>query len=310
VAGAGAPVAQVLPLPAGQPCARPTMKQSGDGTVDVLMISYRRPDALRLSLPRLLETCDERTRVWLWHNGTHEETLEVARELATDGRVANFHHSRDNQGLVAPTHWLWEHSRAEFVSKVDDDCLESPGWIERLRDAHQMNPRFGVIGAWRHYPDEFLPDAAGRKIEVFEAGHQLMRNHWVQGSGYLVRREVAKVNGRLAEDGSFTTWCLRLARAGYVNGFYFPFIFEDHMDDPRSAYSLMRSDDDIVRNMPLSARRNGVTTLAEWDARNRRAARMLQEAPLSLGHYTGWRRKRTQVARRAKDVFKGRRTSW
>ena len=60
------------------------------------MVTHDQPDYLRLSLPRLLETCDERMRVWLWHNGTHEETLELSRSFADDPRVARFHHSVEN----------------------------------------------------------------------------------------------------------------------------------------------------------------------------------------------------------------------
>ena len=33
-----------------------------DDFIDVLMITYNRPDYVALSLPRLLEECDERTR--------------------------------------------------------------------------------------------------------------------------------------------------------------------------------------------------------------------------------------------------------
>ena len=98
-------------------------------TVDVLMITHNRPTAVSRSLPRLLETCDESTRVWLWQNGDHEETLELVSTFAKDPRVAAFHHSRENQKLRPPTNWRWSQSQATYVSKVDDDCLVTPGWI-------------------------------------------------------------------------------------------------------------------------------------------------------------------------------------
>ena len=44
-------------------------------SIDILMITYNRPEYTRLSLERLLATCDESMRVWVWHNGTDEETL-------------------------------------------------------------------------------------------------------------------------------------------------------------------------------------------------------------------------------------------
>lgn len=280
------------------------------GRIDVLMITYNRPEAVRRSLPRLLETCTDDTRVWLWHNGNHQETLDLVRGFAGRPQVARFHHSPVNEKLRAPTNWLWHNSDAQYVSKVDDDCLVSPGWLETLRLAHESWDGFGVIGSWRHYPDEFLPDVGGRKLFTAPGGHQVMRNHWVQGSGYLARRSDVEAIGGLGPQDSFTDWCLRLAKAGKVNGFYHPFIFEDHMDDPRSANTLLRTDEDLLDNLPLTAQRNDVRSLAEWAARNRRAARLLQEAPLDLKHYYGWRPKARRLRGRARGLVTGRKQLW
>ena len=51
------------------------------------MVTYNRPDYTRLALTRLLETCDERMSVWLWHNGDHQPTLAVTRELSAHPAV-------------------------------------------------------------------------------------------------------------------------------------------------------------------------------------------------------------------------------
>lgn len=279
-------------------------------STEVLMITYRRPEAVALSLPRLLDTVGDDARVWLWHNGDDADTLEVVRSYADDPRVARFHHSPENLRLRTPTMWLWENSSADYLSKVDDDCLESPGWVSTLRTALEDAPQLGVVGAWRHYDDEYVPALAEPKMLDLPGGHRIMRNHWVQGSGYLVRRADVLAGGPLPPDGSFTSWCLGLARQGKVNGWYHPFVFEDHMDDPRSEHALIRTDEDLRRHMPLSAARNGVTTVQEWDARNRRAARMLQAAPLDLREYRGVRRLRTRVLRRGRDLLRGRTSSW
>src|SRR5699024_10195250 len=126
------------------------------------------------------------------------------------------------------------------------------------------NPRFGVIGSWRHWPDELRPELASRKIQTFAGGHQLMRNLWVQGSGYLMPRALVERHGLLGARDTFTDYCIRAARAGAINGYYYPFVREDHMDDPRSEHTLIRSDADLIERMPLSARVNGVSTVGEW----------------------------------------------
>lgn len=276
---------------------------------DILMITYKSSEYVTLSLPRLLDTLGEEDRVWLWHNGDDEATLEALRPFLSDDRVHRFHHSRENVRLRQPTNWLWQESRATYVSKVDDDCRVSPGWLDTFVDAHRTNPNLGVIGSWRHHEDEFLPELAGHKIVSLAGGHRLMRNLWVQGSGYLLPRERALRLGGIREKESFTGFCIRLAKAGAVNGFYFPFVPEDHMDDPRSPHTLIRTDDDLLTRMPLSARANGVTTVAGWSAQLARSAHTLQTASVDPAAYGGWRR-RLKGARNRALRLSGRPTKW
>lgn len=273
---------------------------------DILMITYRSAGYLHLSLPRLLETLGERDRVWLWHNGDDEATLEALRPFRTDPRVHRYHHSRENVRLREPTNWLWQESSARFVSKVDDDCRVSPGWLDTFADAHEANPHLGAVGSWRHPESDYVPELAGRKLVTLAGGHQLMCNLWVQGSGYLLPRILTERHGGIRENESFTGYCIRLARAGAVNGFYFPFVAEDHMDDPRSPHTLIRTDADLLDRMPLSARANGVTTVADWTAQLVQSARVLQSASLDTRAYEGWRRKLTSARRRAQLLVGGR----
>ncbi len=270
---------------------------------DLLMITYNSPYYVRLSLPRLLQTCREADRVWLWHNGDDEETLELVRRYTSDPRVARFHHSRENVRLRPPTNWLLSESNADYVSKIDDDCLVTPGWIEQFVAAHRANPQFGVIGSWRHPEEDFVPELARRKIVEYAGGHRLMRNLWVQGSGYLLPRHWVQHLGPLRDDESFTRYCIRLAKAGGVNGWYYPFVREDHMDDPRSPHTVLKSDADLSRRLPLSAQANGVRTLEGWEAQLRQSAVVLQSALLDPKHYEGWRHKMRSVRQRAQRAL-------
>jgi Glycosyl transferase family 2 len=276
---------------------------------EILMITYRSAGYLHLSLPRLLSTCSGHDRVWLWHNGDDEATLEALRPYRSDPRVGRFHHSRENVRLRPPTSWLWSESTAMFVSKVDDDCLVSAGWIDTLANAHEENPQFGAIGSWRHPAEDFRLELAQRKIESFSGGHQLMRNLWVQGSGYLLPRALVARHGLLGVDESFTGYCIRLAAAGAVNGYYYPFIPEDHMDDPRSPHSLIRTDEDLRERMPLSAQANGVTTVDDWLAQLRRSAVVLQTSPVDPRAYHGLRLRLNGVRRRLRRIG-GRAATW
>lgn len=262
-------------------------------TVDVLMITFNAPAYVKLSLERVFESCDDNTRIWLWHNGMHEEMLDVVTDYARDPRVHRFHHSVENVRLTEPTNWLWSQSDGEFVSKVDDDCLLPVDWITKIKQAHVAAPNanLGAVAASRLRPEDIEFELLRKKIACYENGVNLFRNHWVQGSGYLMPRKWVDRGGLLQDGESWTNHCLALAHLGAVNGFLYPLLFEDHMDDPRSDHSLMKTDADLEWRMPLSITRNKITDLESWEGRMRRSAHGVQTASLDLRVYRGWRRK-------------------
>ncbi len=272
--------------------------------IDILVITYNRPVYTQLSLNRLFETCDERTRVWLWHNGTDQETLDVVKSFADNQRVYEFYHSRENKKLREPTNWFWSNATGDFLSKVDDDCLVPYGWIDALCGAHTDVPEFGVIGCWCFPDEDFIPALANKKIMGFGNGHQIMQNCWIGGTGYLMKRECLKANGLLQAGQSFTNYCIRLAAKGWVNGWYYPFLYQEHMDDPRSPNSCLQTDDDLKRYMPLSARVNGVETLRAWQKQLKRSAVLLQKASVDPENYIGWRLNLRRAKDRAKRLFR------
>ena len=265
------------------------------------MVTFNMPAYVRLSLPRLLESCDEDTRVWLWHNGTDEETLETAREFAQDDRVHRFHHSRENVGVTRPTNWLWSESDADYVSKVDDDCLLPVNWLSELRKAHEPNEHFGAIGASRLRHEDIRERLLMKKLEEHHGEVHIIRNHWVQGSGYLMKRRMVERRGPLREGEGWTNYCLALALEGAVNGFLYPLLFEDHMDDPRSEHTLIRTDEDLARRMPLSINRSRVRSVEDWERQMRRSALEVQRAPTDLAQWSGWRRRLRNARRKLDD---------
>lgn len=258
--------------------------------IDLLMITYNRPAYTQQALDHLLETASPETRVWIWHNGNDADTLAVVRERASHPRVHQFHHSPENVRLQEPTNWLWQSSDAPLLGKVDDDCLLDAGWDATFAAAHRREPSLGVIGAWRFYDEDFIPQFANRKTVTLPGGTTIMRNPWVQGSGYLVKRQCV-VEHRLLNDsqGAFTQWCVELALRGWQNGWHLPFVHEEHMDDPRSPYTAITSDATLRENLPLSAQRLGIRTVADWEARMRESARELQRLSDDPRNYVGWR---------------------
>lgn len=254
------------------------------------MITYNRAAYTELSLKALLDSCDEHMRVWVWHNGTDAATRAVVQKYSRHPRFHHLHVSDENKKLREPTNWFWSSSNARYLTKVDDDCILETGWGARLRQAHEDNPELGMVGCWRFPDEDFVPELANKKIVDIAGGHQLMRNCWVQGSGYVMKREVVDQLGLLREGESFPAYGIRAAVAGWKNGWYYPFVREEHMDDPRCPYCLAQKEDTFGATAPLTALSNGVTNTAEWIAHERYMARTVQAADPDPRAWIGWRR--------------------
>ncbi len=272
---------------------------------DILMITYNRAEYTRMALPKLIDSADEFTRIWLWHNGDDEETLSVVEEHAKDPRVYRFHHSRENVRLGPPTAWLFDESRGAYLSKVDDDCLVPEGWLKRLRACHTANPHLGVLGCWRFLDCDYDEHLVNRKLRELEGGHRLMSHPWVEGSGFLMKRACREEIGSLGKGESFPNYCLRIALSGRENGWYFPFLWQEHLDDPRAPNSPIATDEDFRRHIPLSATNFGASTIEEWDAQLRRSARTILKGSSNPHSYVGWRsipgRARKRIERKLRD---------
>jgi glycosyltransferase involved in cell wall biosynthesis len=271
--------------------------------IDILMITYNRSHYTDLSLTRLLETCDESMRVWVWHNGSHEETLSVVRSKQGHPNFYKFYHSMENKKLREPTNWLWSRSNAEYFSKVDDDCLMPYGWANTLRKAHKDNPNFGIIGCWRFPDEDFVRNKAEKKIVECNYYHRIMRNCWVEGSGYLMKRKCVDNLGLLRNGQSFTNYGIQLEKAGFINGWYYPFLYQEHFDDPRSRHTLLKGDQDIEQYAPLSAIKNGVKTIDEWKDLLKQEAVFLQTCPCDYVYYTGWRNVIKKIKIKIKKLY-------
>ncbi len=250
----------------------------GDGGVDILMITLNRTDYTRLALTRLFETCNEGTRIWLWQNGTHPATTDLVRSFEGHSNCHKVHYCEENVGQRIPTEWLWDNAEGDYLSKVDDDCLMPLGWIETLQKAHEDVPEFGAICSWAFPPEDFNKELAEKKIETFNGGHQVMLNCWVNGSGYLLKKSLVDEHGFWTKRESFSGYCMRLAYYGSINGWYYPFLYMDHMDHPLSEHTILKTEEAFQKYKPATAVNFGIDTLAAWRERQLTSAEKLQAA--------------------------------
>jgi GT2 family glycosyltransferase len=253
------------------------------------MVTWNRPGYTAMALDHLLNSEDSGLRVWVWHNGTDAETLNVVRSFEGHRNLHRVHHSPENKRLREPTNWFWSQSDAPYLGKVDDDSLVPRGWTSTLVDAHDRAPEAGLLACWHFYDDDFVPALAEPKIRELAPGCRVMRNCWVQGSGYVMKRAVVEQLGPLRDNETFSDYGVRAVLGGWTNGWLLPLIHLEHMDDPRSPHSRFSNEEDFQRARPLSAINHGVRTLEEWRSRARWMARSLQTAPYDPRLYSGWR---------------------
>ena len=84
-----------------------------------------------------------------------------------------------------------------------------------------------------------------------------------------------------------------MAAAGYVNGFYYPLVFQEHMDDPKSQHSMLKDEQSYqaAKEVTFNINRHGQETLEDRWLWRKKVLDNLLEGPWDVRHYVGWRGK-------------------
>lgn len=253
-------------------------------SVDVLMITHNRPQYTARSLEALVASAEADTRVWIWQNGTDVDTVRIVQQFSDHPRVQEVYYSPENKKLAVPTNWIFEKGSSRFIAKVDDDCVVSPDWISKLRDALLSWPKLGVSACWHFQPSDLDLELAAKKIVKVDDRLSILQNNWVQGSGIMFRRSCVEKLGPITNPNfGFTHYCEKIGAAGWNLGWVLPIVTIDHMDDPHSPNCRLKSESDFQANPPLSATFGDVRSLSEWKERVRWMAREVQKAPIGNG---------------------------
>lgn len=269
--------------------------------IKVLMITHNRPEYVRLSLERLCSSAPENLKITVWDNGSGYETRDIVKKYEGHQCVEQVVYHEKNALLRIPTNWFWEKNPdADLLGKVDDDCLVPDNWSHILEEAHRDIPQAGILACWHFLTQDFNHQLAAKKIQTF-GRHQIMRNCWVGGSGYLMKRDVINKNGILRTKESFSDFCIRASAKGFINGWYFPFLYQEHMDDPRTPHTAICTEADFQRLIPLSAQAFGIKTREQWIQRMMVSARRLQEYSIDPYDFIGFR---AWVNRRLAEILR------
>lgn len=260
-----------------------------DPSVHLVFIAYNRVDYTRKALASVLADPHEKFRLTIWDNASTDGTRDFLRDEVADPRIDEVVLSEKNRGQIVPVNAIWSASRSDLLGKLDNDCLVTPGWTRILARAHADIPELGVVACWHFMADDFDHERARSKI--FElGGHRILRHPWTCGTGLLVKRSVYEELGPLTGASTSHYW-LKMAEHGYVNGFYYPLVLQEHMDDPRSAHSHLKDERSYqqAKAVTFSLKNHGQDTLADrWRWRKEVIDNLLC-GPWDPRQYAGWR---------------------
>lgn len=271
--------------------------------IDLVFVTYNRLEYTRLALRSILGDSTEEFSLTMWDNCSTDGTTEYLKNEVSDPRIADIVFSRENVGQTAAVNEVWSKSKADLIGKLDNDCLVTAGWTRKLAEAHQDIDNLGVIACW-HYPLDEFDEAAARKagkIQKF-GNQQILRHPWTCGTGLLVKRQTFTKLGPIKENATTQYW-LRMALEGYINGYYYPLVPQEHMDDPRSSHCVLRDDKSLrkMREVTYVLREHNITTMKERWKRRAGILSNIHSDPWQAEYYVGWRAK----LRRAKAKIRG-----
>ena len=253
-------------------------------TIDLVFITYDRLEYTKLSLASVLADPSEQFSLTIWDNASTDGTIDYLRNEVRDTRIKQVVFSPKNVGQIAVLNQVWGDSDADLLGKLDNDCILTPGWSRTLAQAHQDIPELGVIACWHFMPEDFNFEKASHKIQQF-GRHRILRHPWTCGTGLLVKRETYERMGPMPGEGTTQYW-LGMARAGYVNGFYYPLICQEHMDDFRSKYNRTRwMSFEKAYKTTDSWHRGDVRNYEDWEHMHKRILENLLTGPFEANYY-------------------------
>jgi hypothetical protein len=213
----------------------------------LLFITYNRLEYTKLALEAVLQVDYPALEILVWDNASTDGTREYLRNRLSGLCNVRLELSAQNVGVVNPmnTVWLGTHD-AEVLAKIDNDTLVPPDLLRRLAECHVRSNHFGALSGF-HFRKEGESIADERNV-VTENGARVFRQRFVGGCAIMVRRAVLEKIGPIPSrrneptvpfmDGGWTWYQQRLDELGYINGYPWPFVHVDHMEDTRSPHCI------------------------------------------------------------------------
>jgi len=273
-------------------------------TTCLVLVTHNRLNYTKRCIDNILADKDSDFELHIWDNASADETPQYLKSLSDD-RIKQVVLAKSNLGQTVAMNKIWSTTRTEFVAKLDNDCLVTPGWLRILTKAHRDSEHLGAVACWHFREEDFDENLAKHKI-IEHNGHRILRHPWVCGSGFVMKRRTYLEMGPW-EEGSpnigTTGYFLKMALRGYANGWYLPFVLQHHMDDLFSPYRRYHDDASLQegKTITYSLRNNNINTIEDLTRRRESVLKTLICGSPHVRDYVGWRIKLKRLIARIRS---------
>jgi len=270
----------------------------------IVLVTYNRLEYTKKTIGSLLNDKDE-FDLYIWDNASTDGTQAYLKDELKDPRIKEVFLSSANLGQTAAMNYFWGKCDTELVGKLDNDILVSPGWIRILTQAHKDIEMLGAVACWHFREEDFNYEIGKHKIQQF-GNHMIFRHPFVGGTGFLLKRKTFLKMGHW-EEGSpnigTTSYFLKMALAGYINGWYYPLVIQEHMDDPISNHCIFKDDNTLmeVYDITYTLRTNNIKTFNDRLKRRDYVLNGIFNGPTEAKYYMGWR---VKIKRHFPNLYK------
>lgn len=206
----------------------------------ILMITWNRLEFTKTALWALLNQNYQDYKITVWDNGSADGTPEFLKKLADKYDKVEIMLKEKNCKLDHPVNEVFSKSDAEYIGKVDNDTLVPFDWLERIINSIE-SVNFGLSGVMSgfHFDEKDIVDL---RLYDLDGGLRdfIWRKPHTGGCSFLMLKEVydkfGPIEGGYDSLSSFTVWQHKLHRNGYINGYPYPFIKVENLQDYRSPW--------------------------------------------------------------------------
>jgi glycosyltransferase involved in cell wall biosynthesis len=258
--------------------------------IRLLFITHNRLDYTKKALESILNDSSTKFKLTIWDNASNDDLKKFLKREVSDSRIDNIIFSEKNIGQIESINKVWSNSSAQLLGKLDNDCLVSDGWTGKLAAAHEDIEKLGVIACWHYFLEDFNIEDAKDKIQQI-GRHKIFRHPFTCGTGFLIKNRVYKKMGPL-KGRTTTDYWIKMALKKYINGFYYPLILQEHMDDPKSIHSKLKDSESFLKFGKESVS-VGIFNIATYEERMQHRSKVIEnllKGPIDPKYYSGIRR--------------------